>query len=112
MHSLQRLLLLQCCGHEHSSNPGLLVCSAALALCEADHSLAFVFSFAERVAHHELQIAGGRCTPCMHQACVLRLFVVRRAAAVYSAQATKSLNKGQKESVPIFPWNEPWNQQN
>jgi hypothetical protein len=48
----------------------------------------------------------------MHQACVLRLFVVRRAAAVYSAQATKSLNKGQKESVPIFPWNEPWNQQN
>jgi len=23
-------------------------------------------------------------------------------------EATKSLNKGQKESVPIFPWNEPW----
>jgi hypothetical protein len=24
-------------------------------------------------------------------------------------EATKSLNKG-KESVPLFPWNEPWNQ--
>jgi hypothetical protein len=23
-------------------------------------------------------------------------------------EATKSLNKGGKESVPIFPWNEPW----
>jgi hypothetical protein len=23
-------------------------------------------------------------------------------------EATKSLNKGGKESVPLFPWNEPW----
>lgn len=26
-------------------------------------------------------------------------------------EATKSLNKGQPESVPLFPWNEPWKQQ-
>lgn len=25
-------------------------------------------------------------------------------------EATKSLNKSGKESVPLFPWNEPWNQ--
>jgi hypothetical protein len=26
-------------------------------------------------------------------------------------EATKSLNKGKAESVPVFPWAEPWNQQ-
>uniref|UniRef100_A0A383WNZ7 Chlorophyll a-b binding protein, chloroplastic n=1 Tax=Tetradesmus obliquus TaxID=3088 RepID=A0A383WNZ7_TETOB len=26
-------------------------------------------------------------------------------------EATKSLNKGKPESVPVFPWAEPWNQQ-
>lgn len=26
-------------------------------------------------------------------------------------EATKSLNKGQPESVPLFPWNEPWKAQ-
>ncbi len=25
-------------------------------------------------------------------------------------EATKSLNKSGKEPVPLFPWNEPWNQ--
>jgi hypothetical protein len=69
MHSLQRLLLLQCCGHEHSSNLGLLLCSAALALCEADHSLAFVFSFAERLPTMSCRLLEA----AVHHACTRRV---------------------------------------